>query len=224
VSLGSAPFIIRHSRTATVVALFACIVAIVGLIQARGITSFSGLLVYGLLLCFLAALSVTLLSGRNWIRLVLFVVFLPLMVVMSFVWSSWLMDVAIYRVASPSMEPAIGENSLIIIDKRPLASDLKLSRCEVVAFDYYGFVYVKRVMGLPLDRIEMRSGQLYVNGQASECPGVENRLASPGNLQTRVPANHVFLIGDNRTRSEDSRTFGPVPMNLILGRVSDVLE
>lgn len=213
----------RRGRKAIFAALLIGIAAAVWLAQARWVTSFNGLLVYGLLLSFLSGLLASLSSTQKWVRFALFLVLFLLMVVVSFTWSSRLFDIAIYRVASPSMEPAIDEGSLIIVDKRRFGSANPLSRCDVIAFDHHGSVYVKRVVGLPLDRVEMRLGKLYVNKQVSSCTEVGNGIAPYRKSSAMTPGRHVFVLGDNHVRSEDSRTFGPVPMNLILGRVSDVL-
>lgn len=79
-------------------------------------------------------------------------------------------------------------------------------------------VLIKRVIGLPGDTVEGRDGRLYVDGKLL----LEPYLA-PGTLTSsfgpvRVPPGHVWLMGDNRGRSEDSRSFGPVPIKSIVGR------
>lgn len=79
--------------------------------------------------------------------------------------------------------------------------------------------FIKRVIGLPGDRVEGREGSVHVNGVAL----VEPYLKNPG-LSIRdfgpvdVPVGHVFVMGDNRRSSQDSRFFGPVPIEDIVGR------
>lgn len=80
--------------------------------------------------------------------------------------------------------------------------------------------YIKRVVGLPGDRIGVRGGHVIRNGARADEP-----FAAPcGNAlecdlaEIVVPAGHYFLMGDNRGKSEDSRYWGPVPRSQIIGR------
>jgi signal peptidase I len=80
-------------------------------------------------------------------------------------------------------------------------------------------ILTKRVVGLPGDRIECRDGSLYRN----DAP-VEERYLSPGATTqcaaTTVAPDHVYLIGDNRVVSRDSRHFGPVAESDLIGHVA----
>jgi signal peptidase I len=80
--------------------------------------------------------------------------------------------------------------------------------------------FIKRVIGLPGDTIEMNHGVVYVNGTPLREPYV-----SPANVDRArygpyvVPAGHLFVMGDNRTDSDDSRgSLGYIPMDKVLGR------
>jgi signal peptidase I len=77
---------------------------------------------------------------------------------------------------------------------------------------------IKRVVGVPGDEVAVRGGRLFVNGERQREPYVNKKLpdrsfAAP----TKVPENHVFVMGDNRANSQDSRVFGPVPKENIEG-------
>ena len=77
---------------------------------------------------------------------------------------------------------------------------------------------VKRVIGLPGEIIESREGRTYINGEPIYEPWVTyfgGRYLPP----TRIPEGHVFIIGDNRPLSHDSRAIGPLPIEQIEGRV-----
>ena len=76
---------------------------------------------------------------------------------------------------------------------------------------------IKRVVGLPGERVTMSDGRVFIDGAPLEEP----YLAQPTLGQGRswlVPPLSVFVMGDNRGASRDSRIFGPVPMEQILGR------
>ena len=77
---------------------------------------------------------------------------------------------------------------------------------------------VKRVVALPGDEVTVQNGVLSVNGERQEEPYLNKRLPDSGFYgPTRVPEGHVFVMGDNRGNSRDSRFFGPVPMENIEG-------
>jgi len=76
---------------------------------------------------------------------------------------------------------------------------------------------IKRVMGLPGETIEVRGGHTFINGEPVEEPWVANfggRDVPP----TPVPEDHIFIIGDNRPNSRDSRQIGPVLIDDVIGR------
>ncbi len=77
---------------------------------------------------------------------------------------------------------------------------------------------IKRVVGIPGDKISVKNGTLFLNGEPQKEPYVntsfpDRSFASP----KKVPQNHVFVMGDNRANSRDSRFFGPVPEKNIEG-------
>jgi len=78
--------------------------------------------------------------------------------------------------------------------------------------------YVKRVIGKPGDVLEIRDGQVYRNGEALDEPYIKEEMnAYSGGLWT-VPEGHVFVMGDNRNHSDDSRAIGFIPLNHVLGK------
>ena len=79
--------------------------------------------------------------------------------------------------------------------------------------------FIKRVVGLPGDRIAVRDGHVVRNGVQQREPFVNPCGAGPDcNLGTiTVPAGHYFMMGDNRGASDDSRYWGPVPRAWIIG-------
>ncbi len=77
---------------------------------------------------------------------------------------------------------------------------------------------VKRAVALPGETVAVRNGQVYINGQSLE-ESWAIRQGGPDYPPTRVPPHHVFVLGDNRKDSRDSRRFGPVPVDQITGQV-----
>jgi signal peptidase I len=87
--------------------------------------------------------------------------------------------------------------------------------------------YIKRVVGLPGDAVELRDGRLYVNGQEQQEPYVRERYRFSecnerlGPIRfgpVKVAAGNYFMMGDHRCKSADSRSWGQVPQELIKGR------
>jgi signal peptidase I len=130
-----------------------------------------------------------------------------------------------YKIPTPSMVPTIEVRDRILVNK--LAYDLESpKRGDVVFFENQQggkTPLVKRVVGLPGDKIEIRGGKLLLNGEPQQEPYVVNRACAPFAPKTcsfgpvTVPRGHVFVIGDNRTHSLDSRFFGPVPEKDLIG-------
>jgi signal peptidase I len=126
-----------------------------------------------------------------------------------------------FYVGSESMVPTLEVWDRVLINK--LAYDFaEPERGDIVLFrspDGGEDPLIKRVVGLPGDRIAVREGTLFVNGEARREPYVNDRLRTPqgpyGPL--RVPEDHVFVMGDNRANSQDSRVFGPVPEGNLIG-------
>ena len=77
---------------------------------------------------------------------------------------------------------------------------------------------IKRVIGLPGETVEIRDGQVYINGKLLDEPFVAEETQPGRNGQVTVPPLHVYVLGDNRNHSNDSRSFGPVPIENIVGR------
>ncbi|HEY2184167.1 MAG TPA: signal peptidase I [Xanthobacteraceae bacterium] len=130
---------------------------------------------------------------------------------------------------SPSMEPTLETGEYFLADATYYLARPPM-RGEVVVYRHPmqpELRSIKRIIAVEGDRIAIRAGRAVVNGMALEEPYVEegaDRMV-PDMLETQVPAGHVFVLGDNRAHSVDSRdrvAHGPVPLDHLIGRVTDV--
>jgi signal peptidase I len=78
--------------------------------------------------------------------------------------------------------------------------------------------FIKRVVGTPGDRITCQQGRLYRNGGPVNEPYLAPGTTTENCTPTTVPAGKLFVMGDNRNNSEDSRTFGPIDRSTLVGR------
>ena len=123
-------------------------------------------------------------------------------------------------VHGPSMRPNLTYNQRVIVEKITYSFIHGPRRGDVVIIDMPGDkdLLVKRAVALPGETVAVRNGQVYLNGQPLE-ESWAIRQGGPDYPPTRVPPHHVFVLGDNRKDSRDSRCFGPVPVDQITGQV-----
>lgn len=122
------------------------------------------------------------------------------------------------RVDGYSMEPSLHNGEFIIVNR--LAYRLgSPERGDVIVFLYPRDPtqeYIKRVIGLPGDRVRIAAGEVYVNDELLNEPYI---AAAPRyQSEWTVPENSLFVLGDNRNNSSDSHNWGPVPMEDVIGR------
>ncbi|MCM3729142.1 signal peptidase I [Neobacillus cucumis] len=129
-----------------------------------------------------------------------------------------------------SMSPTFQDEDRVVISKMS-----EIQRFDVIVFDapdLEGKHYIKRVIGLPGDSIEMKDDVLYINGEVLQEPylienkreNILNRLTEDFSLQektgvSKVPEGRLFVMGDNRLKSKDSRIFGYVSCDAVIGEV-----
>ncbi|WP_322792918.1 signal peptidase I [Bellilinea sp.] len=122
------------------------------------------------------------------------------------------------RVENISMQPTLNEGELLVVYK--LAYRLgEPHRGDIIVFHHNRQPpedYIKRVIGLPGDQVRVEGGRVYVNGIALDEPYIAEPPAYTGVWE--VPPDSLFVLGDNRNRSSDSRIWGFVPMRDVVGR------
>lgn len=125
-------------------------------------------------------------------------------------------------VSGQSMEPTISHDERMIVTKFQ-----SVQRFDIVIFyaPQLNDRFIKRVIGLPGDEIEMKDDQLYINGQLFEEPYVATLKAKrhrgerlTENFKITVPENAYFVLGDNRKNSRDSRQMGTIDQKYVIGK------
>lgn len=118
----------------------------------------------------------------------------------------------IYRIKNRSMEPYLHNNDLILTRKwdTPKRGQILLMRSKI----YPNQLNIKRLVGLPGDKIAIKEGSLWLNGRGLTEPYLKSTPASSLEIDRDwvVPEGTVFVLSDNRLLgTEDSRKYGPIP-------------
>ena len=130
-----------------------------------------------------------------------------------------------YQVHQQSMVPTLRPGQHLLVDKLTPRFD-DYSRGDVVVFrppetDMDDTPFIKRIIGVAGDRVEIRGGNVIVNGVQLPEPYLSDdgpTTPTGGESSWTVPEGGLFVMGDHRSASEDSRSFGPVGIDRVIGR------
>jgi len=146
-------------------------------------------------------------------------------IVISFIFREFVFSPLVVQGAS--MQPTYENQDVIIVSKLS-----EINRFDQIVFEApnENEYYIKRVIGLPGDTVEMKDDILIINNQEYEEPYVkrdddnpfqkrvtENFTLEEVTGQDTVPEGYLFVLGDNRLRSSDSRHYGLIPIDSVLG-------
>ncbi|WP_257144445.1 signal peptidase I [Bacillus wiedmannii] len=149
-----------------------------------------------------------------------------------------------YRVEGHSMDPTLSNHELLFVSKFVHTFSKEPNYNDIVIIDsqlgkeeniqnqildigliatFTGAknksIYVKRVIGKSGDSIEIKGSHVYRNHKKIQEPYMKEPMNTFIMEKWIVPPNHIFVMGDNRNNSKDSREIGPIPMDHILGKV-----
>ena len=122
------------------------------------------------------------------------------------------------QVLGQSMEPNLHSTQRVVVEKVTYRFLHGPWRGDIVVIDLPGQteMLIKRVVGLPGESIEVRNGQVYIDGEQLDEPWTVRPGGGNYGPQT-IPPLRVFVMGDNRGASNDSRSFGPVAIEHVVG-------
>lgn len=127
-------------------------------------------------------------------------------------------------VSGSSMSPTLENSDRLLIDKIVYKAS-ELNRFDIVVFNYHdASLYIKRIIGVPGDKVIIKDGMVYINGELlSDDPMIQDIMYYSGIAENEVilGEDEYFVLGDNRNNSYDSRydQVGIVNKNKIIGRV-----
>lgn len=131
-----------------------------------------------------------------------------------------------FIVHGSSMEPTFTNQDYLIIDELSYRFR-NPNRYEIIVFkapNHTNQYYIKRIIGLPLETVEIKNGEITITEPSGKKYELQENFLPPntftsGSLKITLNANQYFVLGDNRPYSYDSRNWGPLNKNLIVGRV-----
>lgn len=126
-------------------------------------------------------------------------------------------------VEGTSMIPTLENKDYLLISKQSYRFG-EPERGDIIVFPHdegggETSLYVKRVIALPGDHLEIAKGNVYINGERQEESYLKEGTETEGLVDLEIPEGEVFVMGDNRGNSSDSRFFGTVSIEKITGEV-----
>jgi signal peptidase I len=126
------------------------------------------------------------------------------------------------RVDGASMEPTLQSGEFVIVNKLAYLFG-EPTTGDVIVFHFprdQDQEYIKRIIGMPGDRVEIKNGEVYVNDRVLD----EDYIAASPVYEDilDVPGDSLIVLGDNRNNSSDSHNWGPVPLDYVIGKATFV--
>ena len=126
-----------------------------------------------------------------------------------------------FRIEGYSMEPNLHQGQYLIVNKAVYRWVHPPERGDIIVFEYPRAPdrdFIKRVIGLPGEKVEIRNGVVYINDKPLPEPYLKNHRGHGNFPPTVLGPDQYFVLGDNRDNSSDSRMWGPLPKDNIIGK------
>ena len=125
------------------------------------------------------------------------------------------------KVNGTSMNDTLNHKDTMILNKLDVRLN-ELERFDIVVIETGDTYLIKRIIGLPGESIQYKDGNLYINGKKMKDPYFKNENTNDFDV-VRIPENHYFVMGDNRSDSIDSRIIGVINKKNITGTTKFVI-
>jgi signal peptidase I len=125
-----------------------------------------------------------------------------------------------FVVRGVSMDPNLSEGQWLVVSKINHYLHLP-QRGEIVVFHFPGTQrdkYIKRIVGLPGEKVAIKGGKVSINGQLLHESYLPQKKKIAGQVNMELEKGEYFVLGDNRDQSNDSRAWGPLPRDRIIGQ------
>jgi signal peptidase I len=124
-----------------------------------------------------------------------------------------------FRIEGRSMEPTLHSGQYLLVSKLVYSALGEPGRGDVIVFEAWGQDkdFIKRIVGTPGDRVEIRDGCVYINDSCVEEPYLDQPTTDAIGPLT-LGEEEFYVLGDNRGNSSDSRAYGPLPRENIIGK------
>ncbi len=132
----------------------------------------------------------------------------------------------LFIVDGQSMEPTLHHNQMLLVDK--LSYNIRdPHRGEIIVFqkpnESSSINFIKRIIGIPGDKVSIRDNSIFITNENNQDVRIQEEylpddIITNGSHEYTVGTNEIFVLGDNRTNSQDSRVLGAINEDLIVGR------